>query len=312
MKHLITAILLCLCALLLTGCDDLIEPSDPTPSDTAEESKPPLFDFIPTEPAPTITAEGTGHTHVFEDDHYCTSCNAMVQKNRDGSFSVTEWDTDTRIEYDADGKVTARIYWVTNYYENGDVRLVSYYRNGMLTEEHHYEIHEETEHSTIYVKKEILYGEDGGQTVRYYHPLHDYVTVAEHYDGAGNLTMTERFECEVNGKGRVMKRVCYRDGVLYCVEEYFSDPNTYRHQESEILYAPDGSIEEEYAFTYAYNSLDQVTRMTVTRNGALHLEAYYTCDAKGRYYCYREVTYTSDGKVEKDTYLDLYGAEIRD
>ena len=312
MKHLITATILCLCALLLAGCDILTDPFGPAPSDTAEETKPPLFDYVPTEPAPTFTAEGTKHTHVFEDSYYCTSCNAKVWKDRDGSFSVTEMDTETRIEYDADGKVTARIYWITDHYENGDVKLVSYYRNGMLTEEHHYEIHEETEHSTIYAKKEIVYGEDGGQTVRYYHPLHDHVTVAEHYDGEGNLTMTERFECEVNGKGWVMKRVCYRDDVLYSVEKYFSDPNTYRHQESEILYAPDGSVKEEYAFTYAYNSLDEVTRMTITRNGVLYREEHYTCDAKGRYYCYREVTYTTDGRVEKDTYLDLYGAEIRD
>lgn len=257
--------------------------------------------------------EGTQHRHIFEGSHHCSQCMAYVLMNRDGSFAVIENKPYARIECDANGNA---VVWVTyehvSQYENGDDQLIYEYRNGRLSREISFVIHEITEHDlTIYEKREIVYPEEGGRILRWYDPHHDQLNISEYYDEEGNLIKTESHSYDFGARGDIAKEEIYVNGTLYYVVERFSDPNTDYHKDYEIYYADDGVTPERiYMYSYEWDDIDVVTRMTVKLNGKLHLDAYYTHDADGRYFCYREVTYDENGNVAEDVYLNVLGIRI--
>ena len=304
MRKIVFIPFLCLCAVLLfAGCGTWKNALNNTVHDVLEE--------ISQETMVCWQAAGTDHTHIYEDSLYCSDCGALCRKNRDGSFSVWEREPYRRIDYDAEGNVIAKTYRVYEYYENGDEKLFKEYVNDVLSGETHFVIYEVTEYSTVYQKEEIIYAEDGGKIIHRYHPTSEFRTSTEHYDSEGNLISTERFECSLDGKGRVVKEIGYVDDVLSYEVTYFSDSNTYLHRERATHYAEDGTVEREYTYAYEFDSSDAVTRITVKLNGQVCMDAYYTKDSQGRHYCNREITYDESGRVLTDVQLDVFGVEVK-
>lgn len=195
--------------------------------------------------------------------------------------TLSEYATDRNGDF-YESKMTEKNYtdnttYVCEYNEYGDiVTRVKY-------------VGEEVEYSEQYERE---YGEDGKpiweKTYENGILVHEIVSYAENSDDNGWWRYPETvIEYEADGS-----RVVYKYGGNGEVE-------------TEIYYAPDGSVEKEIKYEYTYNDDGTFSMLDVYENGVLVSESIYSVDADGFEYVSQENRYEPDGMVVITEYNEL-------
>ncbi|MBP3634271.1 MAG: RHS repeat protein [Oscillospiraceae bacterium] len=253
--------------------------------------------------------EAVQHEAHKLDDMRCTVCGAEIWEYDDGMTDLYRYDDygnlTRSVSYDADGNVIYDQEQRYQYTEDGDLRKITTYENGMLSGETEYA---QGDDGAWYEALYTGYYEDGSYFTNQYDESGS-ILVAEHYDEDHVLQQQTYFTYAAGMDGEPYAqhiRGVYADGT-----SAESTYNTYGDVLAEVSYAADGSTVSELYYEYTYDDQGRTLTETRTENGRLKQELHYAIvEEEDGWFGYPETTteYFEDG-TKHVIFCDIDGNE---
>lgn len=145
------------------------------------------------------------------------------------------------------------------------------------------------------------------------------------YDAEGNVQYEHRIDNEYYEDGNPKSVKEYMDGVIISESSYLRCENSengevymneyigydtdtknvslYDEQSnllSYTVYDKDGNVVTADIYTYEYDEDGNMTKCVVKTDGVTSRESFYTLDADGNSYAFREVFYNESGEIEQE------------
>lgn len=310
MKKLISWIAICLmAATLLAACGNAATPTPTTEPHVHSFTQ--WYYNLENHYYDCLCGETVTEAHNLDEYSHCDVCDVSVYDNGDGAYCILTYDEqgnmNSQTDYDADGTVLFSMICEAEYYEDGNPKHTWEYHNGVLLYECVYLPCENSEFSEVYLSQDTTYLDDGKIVMEMDEDWH--ILTSTFYDLEGNVVSQEVYEYELDEFGNVLKSICYLDGVLSVLNEFYMGPDGCMYDSIYISYE---NGEPAYTITYEHDFADtgDLTYQCIYVNGVKSDEAFYEADAEGFYYLAHEISYDQDGNVEAEYFYNSDGDQI--
>lgn len=165
-----------------------------------------------------VMDEESWYTYVYSENDIVLSEKLTVNDvliyeiTNDSHGNITQ-----KLEYDADGQVTATSTWEYTYAEDGNKLSEKAYEEGNITYECYY-VAAQDGYVTDY---DIVWNEDGKIKTSYY--ANGDISGKITYDAEGNATETLGYVYEYDGDGNITKETCTKNEALSYISSFCMD-----------------------------------------------------------------------------------------
>ncbi len=157
-------------------------------------------------------------------------------------------------EKNSDNLIYEYIY-EREYYEDGNIKHVKEYLDGVITSEQLFLKCENSEYDEVYLAEDFYYETDGSVMVSKYKENGE-LKSSEIFDADGNKVASDVYEEIYDENGNLIKRIVYSNDVISVETIYALDENGEIYTAKDIFYDENGEILDEFNYDAEGNSLE--------------------------------------------------------
>ncbi len=190
--------------------------------------------------------------HDLDDDNMCVVCGVAIYKNEDGSGSLCAYDEQGTMilmrDYDENGNMFFEQKSECEYYEDGNIKNMKTYFDGVLDMEEQFLYVENSEFAAVYLASSTTYNEDGTkETFEYNENLEALRMIV--YDASGAVKTIYRYVYEHDDNGNIIHQTIYANDIIYCEYFFAYDEDGGGGTTKQIDYDENGNVAAEHDFT---------------------------------------------------------------